>query len=144
MQQIFPAIMKCFQSLQSKLNDQKVKHDVDKVFLSMDTRGSGSAGFLHCNEKSKNSHSICSLTANVSTTLLHMLYGNTTTLEEWDQSFNSVASVTAPSYIAILQKNIAANGVCLFTVGGGSFQISARKLHSKYHHNNCAFMLPEC
>ena len=63
-------------------------------------------------------------------TLYNSLYGNTSTLTEWEHSFDSVASFHVPGYIALLQKNIAAGGDPLILAGGGAFQASARKLHN--------------
>ena len=43
--------------------------------------------------------------------LYKKLYGNSSTLEEWDESFYSVSSFRNEGYIAMLQKYLAARGV---------------------------------
>lgn len=80
-------------------------------------------------------------------TLYKRLHGNSSSLEDFDESFNSVSSFRNPGYIAMLQKQLAASGTCLITVGGGSFQKTTIKLYKKYHPGNssCAVTieLPE-
>lgn len=58
---------------------------------------------------------------------------NDLTLQQWEESFTSIASSDNPAYVANLQQTIAARGECLIMVGGGSFQMHARKLYEMIH-----------
>ena len=61
------------------------------------------------------------------------LYDNKMSMEEWEDSFISVANTTNPGYIAVLQKIVAAKGSALLLVGGANFQHSADKLFQEIH-----------
>ena len=140
-EQILSVTTKCFHNLLKELTALKDKHSTEKIFLTLDCRESGSQGFKYTER---------SLYREIATTavdtLFPMLYGNSTTLDEWDKSFEDVVTHNAPGYIAMLQKHLAAKGVCLLTVGGGVFQQETRQLHSSYHPNGpkCARLVSEC
>ena len=129
---------KCFHNLHKELTKLKKTHNTEKIFLTLDCRDSGSHAFMNAKK------SLIATTA--VDTLFPMLYGNSTTLDEWDKSFDNVVTHNAPGYVAMLQKHLAAKGVCLLTVGGGSFQSNTRLLHSSYHPNmpECTRLVSEC
>ena len=75
--------------------------------------------------------------------LYDMLYGNTSSLTEWDNSFYNVSSFRNTGYIALLQQYLAAKGTCLITMGGGEYQSNARELFKTFHPgNNCILDIP--
>ena len=131
----------CFRNLLGALTALKAKHDINSIFLTLDCRKSGSEDFkfVHMSLEKE-------IASTAVDTLFPMLYGNSSTLEEWDRSFEDVATHNTPGYIAMLQKHLAAKGVCLLTVGGGMFQQTARQLHSIYHPNgsSCAYHVSQC
>ena len=137
-EQILSITIKCFHNLLSELTALKDEHGTEKIFLTLDCRKSGSQEF--------GSELYSDIATTAVDTVFPMLYGNSTTLDEWDKSFEDVATHNTPGYIAMLQKHLAAKGVCLLTVGGGRFQDEARQLHSSYHPNgpNCAKLVSEC
>ena len=59
-------------------------------------------------------------------TILSSLYGNSTTLAEWEATFEEHASNLEAAYVANLQRTIAARSKCLIMTGGGGFQTQAR------------------
>ena len=126
--QILSAIMQCYNSISKNVIELKQKYKVNSVFLTMDCRKHGSRYF---SEKLKSP--IMKMVADSVPKLYQMLYGNSSTLEKWDESFDTTASSTTPGYVAMLQKHMAAKGTCLLTAGGGVFQSSSRGLYSKYH-----------
>ncbi len=58
------------------------------------------------------------------------VYGNSTSIYEWERSFVVIGRRTNPGYIAMLQKTIAARAKCLIVVGGGSFQRHALAMYT--------------
>ena len=140
-EQILSITTKCFHNLMRELTALKDEHGTEKIFLTLDCRESGSKAFKYAHR---------SLSRDIATTavdtLFPMLYGNSTTLDEWDKSFEDVATHNTPGYIAMLRKHLAAKGVCLLTVGGGVFQQETRQLHSSYHPNRpkCARLVSQC
>lgn len=140
--EIHASTMECLNNLMSEVNVLKSQHGVDSVFLTMDCRDSGSYMF-----KIAFPEHISKMASDAMATLFPLLYGNTTSLKEWDKSFDDTASFPAiTGYVALLQKHIAAKGVCLLTVGGGSFQSTALQLHLSYHHNGpkCSHQVKSC
>ena len=131
----------CLHSLLKSLTALKAKHDINSIFLTLDCRKSGSEDFKFAHMSLEKE-----IASTAVDTLFPMLYGNSSTLEEWDRSFGDVATHNTPGYIAMLQKHLAAKGVCLLTVGGGMFQQTARQLHSIYHPNgsSCAYHVSQC
>ena len=140
--EIHASTMECLNNLLSEVNALKLKHGVDSVFLTMDCRDSGSYMF-----KIAYPEHISKIASDAMTTLFPLLYGNTTSLKEWDKSFDDTASFPGiTGYVALLQKHIAARGVCLLTVGGGSFQSTALQLHTTYNRGGpkCSHQVKSC
>lgn len=61
------------------------------------------------------------------------IYGNRSSIRQWEESFERVSGTTHPGYIGVLQKAIAANARCMLFVGGGSFQSNALQLYRRKH-----------
>ncbi len=74
------------------------------------------------------------------------IYGGSANLDKSDKIFDEASSFNIPGYIAMLQKYIASSGTCVLTVGGGTFQETARRMHSIYHPSGprCALTPPNC
>ena len=117
-------VMRCVDNLLRKVELVTKKTNIDYLFLAMDCGKHGSQKY----RGPKNNLTV--MIDEACQTLYNSLYGNTSTLTEWEHSFDSVASFHVPGYIALLQKNIAAGGDPLILAGGGAFQASARKLHN--------------
>ena len=129
-------LTKCVNAISKYVNVLKKKHKIDSVFLTVDCRKQGSNKF--------NKASFVNTKLKQAATLLYQqLYGNSSSLEDWDDSFDKISSYKAPGYIAQLQKYVAASGTYLLTAGGGSFQESARLLHEEMHKNS-SYHLDQC
>lgn len=124
--QILSLLQKFYDSILEKVNRFKAELKTDAVFLAMDCGKHGSTRFT---SRSK----INNLLSNSIKKFYGRLYGNSSTLEDWEESFDSVPSFANTGYTAMLQKHLAASGTCLITAGGGSFQSTTRDLYSKYH-----------
>ena len=124
--QILFLLQKFYDSILEKVSRFKAEHKTNVVFLAMDC---GKHGSFRFSLKSK----IYNLMSNSTKELYGRLYGNSSTLEDWEESFDSVSSFASIGYMAMLQKHLAASGTCLITAGGGSFQNTTRDLYRKYH-----------
>lgn len=160
---IWSTLNKCFDSILEEVEGLKIEHDITSVLFTVDCRKQGSFYFGTSTElqnivnylgslpklqrlffgHSKNISKI--MTESVSK-IYTMLFGNSSTIEEWDDSFDTIASFSNPGYIGLLQKHLAAKGKCLITAGGGSFQRNTRLLHSIYHPKKlpCVTRIKEC
>jgi hypothetical protein len=112
----------------------KVNHSINDVLLTMDCRKQGSESLM-------SGGNVTSLMSDSISILYKKLYGNSSTLEEWDQSFYNVSSFKTEGYLAMLQKYLAINGTCLITAGGGSFQWSAIDMYKKEHSKRCTLAI---
>ena len=64
------------------------------------------------------------------------IYGTALSLEQWEESFESIARKKSGAYIAQMQKELAGRSQCLVLAGSAgisSFQDQARTLHELYH-----------
>jgi len=95
------------------------------TFLSMDVGRFGSKGY-------KKHHVVFTVTQ-VAETLIETLYGNSTTIQDWEETFLNISRTSNPGYIALLQKTIATRAKCLLLVGGGTFQQHASRLYQQMH-----------
>lgn len=131
--EILYVLEELYKDIVTKVDMFKAMHGVDGVFLAMDCGKHGSTAFTS-NHISPDDYQLdmMNLLSDSAKTLYRMLYGNSSTLEEWEESFYSVSSFRNEGYIAMLQKQLAAMGTCLITVGGGAFQDTARNLYSAY------------
>ena len=126
-------VMRCVDNLLKKVELVTKMTNINYLFLAMDCGKHGSQKY----RGPKNNLTV--MIDEACQTLYNGLYGNTSTLTEWEHSFDSVASFHVPGYIALLQKNIAAGGDPLILAGGGAFQASARKLH-----NGSSYKVKDC
>ena len=138
-------LTRCINSISKHVDILKKTHGLNSIFLSMDSGKHGSNVF----RDNSSAYSLLSreLVDKVAATLHQRLYGNSSSLLLWEESFDNIASFKTPGYIAQLQKYLAYSGVCLLTAGGGSFQSTAMKLHKEKHISsnvNCAYWVPNC
>ena len=64
------------------------------------------------------------------------IYGTALSLEQWEESFESIARKKSRAYIAQMQKELAGRSQCLVLAGAAgmsAFQDQARTLHDVYH-----------
>ena len=128
----------CIEGIDKRVTKLKAQYGMDGVFLAMDCREQGSRVFTSGSSPGYLKRDLVDAVA----LLLHRkLYGNSSSLDKWDRSFKEIATFQTPGYLAQLQKNLAINGRCLLTAGGGSFQHSALQLHKS---SSCSFQIPEC
>ncbi len=133
----------CVENISNYVSKVKKKYGIKSIFLAMDCRKHGTKVFRSSSPQYLSRELVDKITA----TLYQKLYGNSSSLEEWDKSFDSITSFKAPGYVAQLQKYLAYKGVCLLTAGGGDFQESAIKLYNQKHQSSsvhCAIRIPEC
>jgi hypothetical protein len=116
-----------YDQIVTKTDYFKSKYNIKDVLLTMDSRKQGSETFL------LRRNAMLAMMAGTVNILYNRLYGNSSTLEEWDQSFYNVSSFKTEGYLAMLQKYLAASGTCLITAGGGTFQETAIKMYHQYH-----------
>ena len=126
--EIISTVMKCYNTLLTEVKAIKAKYKLNSVFLTMDCRKRGSDYFSEFQ-----TDQMWLTLRDSAPTFYRMLYGNTSTIEEWDSSFEDISSFSSHGYIALLQKHLAASGRCLLTVGGGSFQSTTHSLYTSYH-----------
>lgn len=134
----------CVRSIAEYVDKLKALFNIQSVFLAMDCRRQGSMAFRR---QTGPSYMSKDLMDKVALTLYQSLYGNSSTLNDWDESFDRIASFKTVGYLAQLQKSLAANGSCLLTAGGGNFQLSAVRLYNETHkssNTHCAFQVPDC
>jgi hypothetical protein len=124
-EEILHLLVNLYDKILTQVNMFRASHKISDVLLTMDCRKQGSVGF----QLGRNNHPLMSDSASI---LYKKLYGNSSTLEEWDQSFYNVSSFKTEGYLAMLQKYLAASGTCLITAGGGTFQQTARDIYSRH------------
>ena len=128
-QQTVNTLETLYRKIAAAVDRFKAKHNIKEVFLTLDCRKQGSDMFSRGDKTAV-------LLSDSIVGLYKKLYGNSSTLEEWDESFYSVSSFRNEGYIAMLQKYLAASGDCLITAGGGTFQETARTMYTRYHSGN--------
>ena len=75
------------------------------------------------------------------------LYGPRFSFEDWEDSFQTVASTKDSGYIGVLQQVLAAQAKCIILMGGGSFQKHALDLYKQAHphkQDQCIKIITEC
>ena len=111
----------CSQEIVKLLKDLRSSHDISDTFLAMDVGKFGSSGSARNNFQPYGE------------ILFKRIYGNQWSFDEWESSFESIASSDNPAYVANLQRTIAASSKCLILFGGGGFQGMARNLYERFH-----------
>ena len=137
----------CVEAISSYVNNFKKQFGIEAVFLAMDCRKQGSKVFRRQAgpDYIMNRH----LFDKVSSLLFQSLFGNSSSLKKWDDSFDDIATFKSAGYLAQLQKYLAAQASCLLTAGGGGFQQSAVHLYNESHwqlpsRKYCVVEVPQC
>lgn len=123
---VIPFLENCYSSISKTVNKIRAKKGLKSVLLTLDCRKQGSYYF-------KESNHFSATLAGSADILYRKLYGNSSSLQQWDQSFDLITSFQNAGYIAMLQKHLAAASTCLVTVGTGSFQLMAENMYYLYH-----------
>jgi hypothetical protein len=126
-EEILQVLGQLYDQIATKTDYFKSKHNIKNILLTMDSRKQGSEIF------SSQRNTVLTMISGTVNILYNRLYGNSSTLEEWDQSFYNVSSFKTEGYLAMLQKYLAASGTCLITAGGGTFQETAIKMYHQYN-----------
>ena len=116
----------------------KRQKNLDKTFLAIDIGKYGSSSF----ERHSYYGHLKDMANFVST-----IYDGKMNVQEWEKTFDDVAQITDPSYIAMLQKVIVTRAKCIIFVGGGSFQRHALHLYQQLHPNpedQCIVSIVKC
>ena len=123
---VIPFLENCYSGISKTVNKLRAKSGFKHVLLTLDCRKQGSYYF-------KESNRFSTTLAGSADILYRKLYGNSSSLQQWDKSFDSITSFQNAGYIAMLQKHLAAASSCLITVGTGSFQLMAENMYYLYH-----------
>ena len=129
-----------YKKITERVSAFKAKHKIRDVFLAVDCRKQGTMTSF---KDVPGADKVPIIMASTIKNLYTMLYGNTSTLEDWDESFYNMSTFETAGYIGMLQRDLAARGTCLITAGGGNFQASARGLHKMYRgkNNDCVISM---
>ena len=118
-------VSKCTKGVQDIWKKLKNENQLNVTFLGWDVGRFGSASFWQ-NEKKYD------VTQNTQS-LFTAIYGHSTSVKEWENTFVDVSGSTNPGYIALLQMSIAARARCVVLIGGGSFQRHALQMYKDLH-----------
>ena len=132
-------VKQVFQDIIDKWSDVKKEIKIESTFFTVDIGKYGSIVFTW--KKTVTSmHVNMTLVQSEVYKLFDRFYKGNMSFTEWENSFESVSSVTQPTeiqnYVGILQKEIASRGRCLIQFGGNtlsSFQIHAANMFSRNH-----------
>ena len=77
--------------------------------------------------------------------IFELFYGPGFSVENWEDSFQTVANTTDAGYIGQLQSVLVAHAKCVVFIGGGSFQRHAMSRYLQAHPNTqCIRVVREC
>lgn len=77
-------------------------------------------------------------------TFFKEIYGPLSSIGEWEDRFEAVASSYDSGYIGSLQKTLVAKARCVIFSGGGSFQKNAKYMYEKIHNKKCIRIVNKC
>ena len=127
------SLIDCFHSIRQRIVSVKQERHINYMLLAMDV---GKHGTIYFRRVASPILDIAVLNETVPK-LLEILFGKPFTQEKWEESFESVARFKVPGYVAMMQKELAANSTCLILMGGGSYQRSVEALYNKLHEERC-------
>ena len=121
----------CIQSVISQWKELSTEHSLQNTLLTVDFGKLGSSPVQGCPWRD------ASWMEEKVRGLFSGIYGSSSlSLEQWEESFESVASKKAPGYIAVLQRELAARAQCLMVAGSrglSAFHGEAKRLYQEYH-----------
>ena len=121
----------CVNKIVAEVTTMKNTLKISSVFLSTD---SGKYGSIYLRQLSDSR--IDNEVLNSSLDYLYKkLFGDSVKITEDMEKIEDIASSKTPGYVAMLQRNIAANATGLILAGGGKFQDMTSELYDYYHHN---------
>ena len=110
----------------SNLEELRNNKNWDKT-LAIDLGNFGSCAYRHSKNKEKEEEVLYD-------DFFKAVYGNSWTIEEFENSFTKYLGTNSPAYIAQVQHTIAARSYCIVLVGGGStFQAAAIAFYKNFH-----------
>ena len=121
----------CIQSVISQWKELSAQHSLQNTLLTMDfgKLGTGSVEGSPWCDTSWMEEKVRGLFSGI-------YASSSLSLEQWEESFESVASKKAPGYIAVLQRELAARAQCLMVAGSrglSAFHGEAKRLYHEYH-----------
>ena len=139
----YKSMLRCIDNIASRVNHLKRTHRTQSVFLAMDYGKFGSVSFGRLLEQENGKIILTKDEVDTASKRLYtMLFGNSSSLRDWEESFDRVASVKSPGYVAMMQKTLASRATCLVLVGGGSFQKTTQVMFTSFNNiSSCIYNL---
>ena len=131
----------CFEQIVSEVATIKRRNYISEVFIGTDIGKYGSMNL----RKSSNLIDYELLLAGLDRMYKRLL--GSANRESMMARIDAVVPIQSPGYVALLEKNIAANASCLVLAGGGSFQGSVKHLYNRQHketNRNCGVREIKC
>ena len=119
-------INKCASELGAVIDSLQGEFPGAKTFLGMDVGTFGSRG-------AKQEYMVAH-----GRTFMNIIFKGGWTFKEWDASFTKYVSSTNAGYVANFQRSMVSQASCLVLVGGGSFQLAAKKYYDDFHSGESA------
>ena len=122
-------ITKCASKLGAVIDSLQGEFPGAKTFLGMDVGTFGSRG-------TKQEYMVAH-----GKTFVNTIFKGGWTFKEWDASFTKYITSTNAGYVANFQRSIVSQASCLVLVGGGGFQLAARKYYDDFHSSDSSICL---
>ena len=127
----------CFSKLLSVWNETKSQYGLEHTLLSIDMGKYGSNSIHHAGQGSELNFRFRDF--------FKTLYGGRLSVEEWEDSFEDVAHISDPGYVAALQQMLAVQAQCIVFIGGGAFQKHAHTIYMSTHQKHkCVRIIDMC
>ncbi len=114
----------CFERTLKRLHAFQNQSGLNATFVAIDVGKYGSK---------TNARLALDIVVNPVNYFLRTVYGNSTSLEEWERTFEGQSDAVSPGYVGFLQKVIATRARCLLLTGQGSFQKHALSMYTALH-----------
>ena len=137
------ALTRCVGTIIDAVERVKKEHNLSQVFLAMDYGKYGSYFFRPVKGVDPNERLDSDLLNPIVISFVEKLFGESLSLKQWEESFDSIVHHQTPGYVALVQKTIAANATCLLLAGGGTFQVTAENMYRELHNTQPCF-IPLC
>ena len=119
----------CFTNVLQRLEMIKKELGLDHVFVTLDVGQYGSRGF-------RGKNNITRAIEHHAEDFLSTIYGRNMSIGEYEERHVRTSRKKNPGYISVVQKEIAARGDALVSVGRGStYQSTTRNLYNVLHEN---------
>ena len=134
----YKIIPHCMKLVMKAWQDMKTHAGINSTFLAIDIGKYGSLSFF----RKKYYNHLDDMKSFVSD-----IYGDGTTVSQWEKTFEDVAYSTIDGYIAMLQLVIVTRAKCVLFMGGGAFQRHALNVYKELHpkvEDHCIFVVKQC